>query len=139
MTHFAEEDWADFARVETGAEQAARMQRHLDEGCAECRRAHDLWASVGRVAGHEADYQPPESAVRQVKGQYTLRKADGVLSRLRSAVLVFDSARLPAAAGVRAAAATSARQLLYRFGNRLVKLRLETTEEPARLSLVGQI
>src|SRR6185436_18409813 len=78
-------------------------------------------------------------AVRQVKGQYGIRKADGSLARVRSAVLVFDSSRLPAAAGVRAATATASRQLLYRLGNRLVKLRLETAGVPQHLSLVGQI
>jgi hypothetical protein len=140
MSHFADEDWTDFTRDEGVPEQRERMQRHLDDGCADCSRAQGVWSAVGRVAGQEPSYEPPENAVRQAKGWYAVHKPERPLSRVgRLAALLFDSARHPQPAGVRAAGTSSSRQFLYRAGTRLIKLRLETVVESGHLSLVGQV
>jgi hypothetical protein len=140
MSHFPEEDWTDFTRDEGEPEQRERMQRHLDDGCPDCSRAQGVWDAVGRIAGQEPSFDPPESAVRQAKGWYGIQKPDRFLSRVgRAASLLFDSARHPQPAGVRSAAASSSRQFLYRVGTRLIKLRLETPADSGPLTLVGQV
>jgi hypothetical protein len=138
MSHFAEEDWADFVRQEGAAAQRARMQRHVDDRCPECTRTLQVWTAVGRFARREASYQPPDHTVRQAKVQYSIRRPAGLLERTAAAALLVDSAREPAF-GVRVAGGTAARQLLYRSGHRIVKLRLESPPDTERLSLVGQI
>jgi hypothetical protein len=139
MSHFAEEDWADFVRQEGAAAQRARMQRHVDDRCPECSRTLQLWTAVGRFARREASYQPPDHTVRQAKGQYSIHRPSGLLERTAAATLLVDSAREPSALGVRVAGGAAARQLLYRSGHRVVKLRLESPPDTERLSLVGQI
>jgi hypothetical protein len=139
MSHFAEEDWADFVRQETTAEQKGWMERHLQEGCPECTRMAGLWNAVRRLAGREGSYQPPPDAVRWAKHRYPAQKPAGLLERVaQAASLVFDSAGQPLAVGVRAGKKSS-RQLLYRAGDRLFKLRLDRPPDSGRMSLVGQI
>ena len=140
MSHFTDEDWADFVRQEAVAEQKGRMQQHLDEGCEECSRTAGLWSTVRRLAVRESSYRPPSEAVRRAKGRYAMPKPSGLLARTvpASASLVFDSSRQPLQAGVRMAGSSS-RQLLYKVGPRLFKLRLERPADSDRLSLIGQI
>jgi hypothetical protein len=140
MGHFSEEDWSDFAREQAAPEPRARMQRHVDEACLDCSRSRGFWNAVGRLAGQEASYEPPEAAVRRAKALYAVQKPEGLLVRAaRAAALLFDSSRAPQPVGVRSGGPSPARQLLYRVGNRLVKLRLETLPETGRLSLIGQV
>jgi hypothetical protein len=134
--HFADEECADFAR---GRGDARRRQAHLDEGCQRCSRRLRFWESVGRVAGREARYVPPDSVVRQVHGHFAIHRPAGFLERTaRAASLLFDSLNAPLAHGVRAAA-TPSRLLLYGKGGRLLKLRVESQVESESLSLVGQV
>jgi hypothetical protein len=138
MRHFGDEEWADFARDEGAAEQRARMQHHLDEGCRRCSRRLAVWSTVRRLASREAAYRPPDGAVRLVRGQYALERPRSDLRRASLAALVFDSFRAPLPVGVRSAG-TSTRQLLYRSGGRLVKLRVDRDRDSERMSLVGQV
>jgi hypothetical protein len=132
--HFRDEEWADLARIQTD-ERRTRLQDHLNEGCQECARRLRFWTAVGRVAARESAYDPPDAAVRQVRGQYALRKPRSFLQR---AALLFDSAREPLPIGVRAGAA-QARLLLYGKAGRLLKLRVENLGESESLSLAGQV
>ena len=136
--HFADEEWADFAREEVGVEQRAQMQLHVD-GCPQCARTLDFWGAISQLAGREASYQPPDGAVRQVREQFALHKPRSLLGRAaQAASLLFDSLREPLPVGVRAARGSS-RQFLYRAGSRLVKLRLDGSPGGPLLSLVGQV
>lgn len=139
MSHFGDEEWADLAR-NASHERRPRMQQHLDEGCGECSRRLRVWKAVSRVAGREASYRPPDAAVRQVRGQYALRKPRSFLKRAtRAASLLFDSFREPLPAGVRTGG-TASRLLLYGKSGRLLKLRVvESQGDSECLSLVGQV
>src|SRR5438034_9186745 len=70
MKHFALEDWADFARQVIDSERKAAMQRHLDEGCEDCRKAMLMWRNVSEISSREAAYQPPESSIRVAKAYF---------------------------------------------------------------------
>ena len=137
MAHFSEQEWIDFCRVE-GTNRDAGMQDHLDRGCTECLQVKDLWDAVARVASREAAYTPPESVVRLVRAGYAARVGEGLLQRVRSALLLFDSTALPHPVGVRATTRSS-RELLYEASAWLVKLHVEADQDSARLSLIEQI
>lgn len=137
--HFTEEDGVDFAREQARPEDRARLQRHLDTGCSRCAQTVRLWREVLSVADQEASYRPPEEALRQVRGDFTLRKPAGLLERAaRTVALVFDSFRQPLASGVRAGG-IAPRQLLYKAGRYTIRLRLEPAADAERMSIIGQI
>ncbi len=139
MKHFALEDWADFVREVGEPIQRAAMQRHLNEGCKRCLRAVAVWQSVLDISRQEANYQPPESAVRSARAYYGVyRPQVGLSGVAKIAELIFDSFRQPLPAGVRASGAAS-RQLLYRLGKTLIDVRFEAGDKPNWVSLVGQI
>ena len=134
MTHFSLEEWADFARELIKEEQRAAMQTHLESGCKPCSKALSIWMRVREAAMREEAYQPPESAVRGVKGMGAIH----VPTRTSLATLLFDSSRKPITAGVRSAS-TVARQLLYGVGAYRIDLRMEPQMDSDKVSLVGQI
>jgi hypothetical protein len=139
MKHFALEDWADFVREVVEPIQRAAMQRHLNEKCKRCLRAMAVWQGVLNIWRQEANYQPPESAVRSAKAYYGVyRPQVGLSGAAKIAELIFDSFRQPLPAGVRASGVAS-RQLLYRLGKTLIDMRLEAGDKPHRISLVGQV
>jgi hypothetical protein len=133
------EKWVDFARGVVGEQERAAMQSHIENGCHECSAALSLWHRVHTVGQREQDYEPPESAVRALRGAFALhgpRKAR--CGTLAGASLLFDSLRTPLAEGVRSGA-SGARQLLYGIGNYRIDLRLEPQPESAKLALFGQV
>jgi hypothetical protein len=136
--HFSEEDWLDFARAQSG-ETGTALERHLASACASCAATLQFWQSVLSLAGREADYAPPDAAVRQARAQFAFARPKGLLARAaETAALVFDSFRQPLAAGVRAAG-PSPRQMLYKAGSYVVRLRVEPANGSERLSIVGQV
>jgi hypothetical protein len=135
--HGAEEDWFDFARQQAAPAVRARLEQHLEKGCSRCTQTVRLWRAVLDVADQEAGYRPPEALLRQLKGDFALRRPKGLLERVAErAALVFDSFRQPQPVGVRTAG-TAPRQLLYKAGRYAIRLRLESGVE--RLSIVGQL
>lgn len=138
MRHFADEEWADFARTAADSEQRERIQRHLDEGCRRCARTLRVWREVGRIASAEAAYQPPASAVRQIRGLYGIRKRSSLRRVTDAARLLFDSALGPLPVGVRGAAAP-ARQLVFGDRKRIVKVQIEKGTAIDQVSLLGQL
>ncbi len=137
--HFAEEDWVDFARQQVEPGRRARLEQHLEKGCSRCERTVRLWRAVLDVADQEASYRPPDAVLRQAAGDFALHKPPRLLERLaRRAVLLFDSLRQPLAAGVRSAG-PAPRQLLYKAGRYMIKLRLEAAPDAERVSIAGQI
>ena len=135
MGHFSSERWADFVRNVLRQEEKAEIQEHLYKGCAACSEALAAWARVRDVATREKEYQPPESAVRTIKGLLAIH---GKWRRAGVAALLFDSLVTPEAVGVRSTART-ARQILYGVDNYRIDLRLEPKTDSDGLSLAGQI
>jgi hypothetical protein len=139
MSHFAEQDWIEFTRDKVTPERGEAMQQHLDAGCEPCWKALELWRHALEIAGREADYQPPESAVRSAKGAFALYKPAGAGSRVRDiAQLILDTFQQPVLAGVRSTNLAT-RQLLYKAGPFQIDVRLEQLPGSSRLSLVGQV
>ncbi|HEU0108347.1 MAG TPA: hypothetical protein VFT38_19340 [Vicinamibacteria bacterium] len=137
--HSSEEDWFDFARQQAAPAVRARLEQHLEKGCSRCTQTVRLWRAVLDVADQEAAYRPPDEALRQLKGDFALRRPKGLLERVaEQAALVFDSFRQPQPAGVRTAGAAP-RQLLYKAGRYSIRLRLEPGTDAERLSIVGQL
>jgi hypothetical protein len=137
--HSSEEDWFDFARQQAAPALRARLEQHLEKGCSRCTQTVRLWRAVLDVADQEAAYRPPDEALRQLKGDFALRRPKGLLERVaEQAALVFDSFRQPQAAGVRTGGAAP-RQLLYKAGRYSIRLRLEPGTDAERLSIVGQL
>ena len=136
--HFREEDWASFAR-EPGAPGQERLQEHLASGCRRCARSVRLWSVVSSLGAQEPSYQPPEDVVRQVAARFRLQRPPRLRERVaRAATLLFDSFRQPLPAGVRGTSAPP-RQMLFRAGPYVVKLRLEPQPGGSRTAIVGQI
>jgi hypothetical protein len=137
--HLSEDDCVDFGRRVPAPQRRARLARHLDAGCARCSRAVRLWSALASFAAEEPSFDPPETALREVKGLFARQRRPRLGERLaRAATLVFDSFRQPLPAGVRAAAPT-VRKMLFRSGPYIVRLRLEPQAGSGRLSIVGQI
>ncbi|HEV7500856.1 MAG TPA: hypothetical protein VGQ33_12670 [Vicinamibacteria bacterium] len=137
--HFAEEDWVDFAREQAAPRTRARLQEHLDEGCPRCAKTVRLWKGVLERAAHEADNRPPDEVLRQVRGLFALHMPAGLAARAgRRVALLFDSFRTPLAAAVRATG-PSPRQLLYKAGRYVIRLRLEPALDTERMSIMGQL
>lgn len=137
--HFSDEDWADFARQQGSVDETNRLARHLDTGCRRCAPTLQFWSGVVALAGKEASYRPPDGVVRQARAEFAFRRPEGLLDRVtKKASLVFDSFRQPLAAGVRASG-PSPRQVLYKAGHYLIRLRVEASAGSDRLSVVGQI
>ena len=137
--HFTEEDWFDFAHQQVAPSVRASLERHLEKGCSRCTQTVRLWRAVLDVADQQAACRPPDAALRQVKGDFALRRPKRLVERLaEQAALVFDSFRQPQPMGVRGAGPTP-RQLLYKAGRYMIRLRLEPAADAERLSIVGQL
>jgi hypothetical protein len=136
--HYREEDWASFAR-QPGAPGQERLQEHLDSGCRRCARSVRLWSAVSSLAAQESAYEPPADVVRQLAARFRLQRPPRLRERVaRAATLLFDSFRQPLPAGVRATS-PGPRQMLFRAGPYVVKLRLEPQTGGSRTAIMGQI
>jgi hypothetical protein len=114
------------------------MQQHLDHGCGVCANHFQSWQRLANFAGREANQQPPEFAIRQARGNFSLLKmASNVPKSVELASLVFDSST-GAIANIRGRSA-SGRQLLYKSGTMCIDLQLLPKRGTASLVLVGQL
>jgi hypothetical protein len=140
MKHYGEGDWADFTRQVVPQEKSAAMERHLEMGCAQCSKRFHFWQRVREMAGREAFYHPPASAVRFVKSLHALNRPRQAKSPATVfARLLRDTFHEPLPAGARVVAGTAPRQLLYRAGRVLVDVRMDPPGASNRFSLVGQV
>jgi hypothetical protein len=139
MKHFSMEKWIDFARDVVGGPDKAVMQNHLETGCRQCSKALNLWKHVHEVARQERALEPPESAVRTMKGSFSIhgprrhRRGAGAIARL-----LFDSSLSPVPAGVRSTA-SSTRQLLFGVGAYRIDLRIEPQLDSDKAAVIGQV
>jgi len=140
MEHYSLERWADFARQVTREQDRAEMQSHLDnDGCRKCSKILGMWKRVGTAARREQGYQPPENAVRSIKGTFAIQgrtrtsRGVGLIAEL-----LFDTAQNPLAAGVRSAG-TVPRQLLYSAGVYRIDVRIEPQDDSGHANVAGQV
>jgi hypothetical protein len=131
MEHFSEQVFADFVR---GVARTPDLQSHLANHCRPCTNAFNLWNQLQAIAARESSYVPPSETVRRVKLEFQARPEEG-----SAANLVFDSLLAPALAGVRAAAAAAARQMVYEAKGLTVDLRFDRTPRSKVISLIGQV
>jgi hypothetical protein len=139
MDHFSMERWVDFARDVVAPKERATMQSHLDTGCRKCSKALNLWKHVHQVARQENALEPPDSAVRAMKGSFAIhgpkRQKRGVLA---PAKLLFDSGLSPVQTGFRSSGST-ARQLLFGVGTYRIDLRMEPQLDSDKVAVIGQV
>ena len=139
MEHFSLEKWIDFVRGVGRTADRDAMQKHLDSGCKQCSRLADLWMHVHKSAQSDSAMEPPEAAIRSVKGAFGIHGPRRRKAGIRAvAELLFDSAMSPAQAGVRSSAA-AARQLLFGLGTYRIDLHLEPQFDSERVAVVGQV
>lgn len=141
MEHYSLEKWADFVRQVIGEQERAQMQSHLDnDRCKKCSRILDLWQRVKVAARQEQTYQPPESAVRSMKGTFATHGRSNASRGIRAiAELLFDSSRSPLPAGVRSSG-TSPRHLLYGVGGDYrIDIQIEAQPDSDKVAVVGQV
>src|SRR5690349_12522300 len=139
MTHFSPEEWADFARQRVLPEAEARMQEHLEAGCALCVQTLQTWLGVLEVASSLNIFSPPEGGVRFVKALYSAfppQRVSGL--RLEVARLIFPSGETPLVEGLRSAA-SARRHFLFQRDNLLLDVHVESRPESGAISLAGQI
>ena len=137
-THFDDDAWIRFVRGLVDDEEASAMRAHLEEGCTDCRQAHDAWQRCEEMVRQEPHEITPASAIRLVKAAFALRRKIPFPPGLaHAAELIFDSFREPQPMGVRGGPASS-RQVLYEAGAFLVDLRFERNFGPEG-AITGQV
>jgi hypothetical protein len=137
MSHIPDEEWVDYVRGLASPERAAGIAAHLNEGCAQCARAHELWYAIAETAGRELLYSPPDAIVRRLSSAFE----DSITAREPAplwASLIFDSVREAHAAGARSVAHPS-RRLLYAAGALSVDLAIEPGRPSTQVILIGQV
>lgn len=137
MKHFRLTEWADFARGVVNSEQAALMQKHLDENCAACQKTALTWASITDFAKREKTYEPPASALRMALSYFaplslTSQRRVPLLARC-----TFDSFET-ATEGLRSSGPVL-QHLMYQCGNVVIDLRMEPKPDTRSVILAGQI
>jgi hypothetical protein len=137
MKHFSAWQWADFVRglVETIPRPA--MEAHLS-GCRRCEQVVRVWRDVAVTARGEADYDPPEFAIRHARTIFSLYRPEQVSFPRMLARLVHDSVRAPLPAGLRTQDRHT-RHALYEAGSYSLDLQLEHQPRSGLITLIGQL
>src|SRR5438034_7574098 len=139
MEHFATEKWIDFVNQAVDTNEKQSMERHLQQGCKRCRKTVSLWRKVWQSAASEANYQPPEHAVRLARAAFAeaglAGQRKGAGSRIK---LLFDSFLQPAFEGARSAG-NGTRQMLYRADPFQIDIQVESKHGGNRIAVTGQL
>lgn len=139
MIHFSSEQWFEFARNAEPAEEHPLMERHLEDGCDECRKVAAMWTEVLEIAARESRYHLPAGVVRSARAAFAPRGNWRWLTEIaQAAETIFDSMLEPIPAAVRGSAAP-ARQFLQEAKPFVVDLRVEFEPILKRVRLVGQV
>ena len=138
MEHFATERWIDFVNQAVDTNEKQSMERHLQQGCKRCRKTVSLWQKVWQSAASEANYQPPEHAVRLAKAAFAEAGLAGQRKGPSRIKLLFDSFLQPAFEGARSAGA-STRQMLYRADPFQIDIQVEAAAGRNRIVVTGQL
>ncbi len=137
MAHFDHWQWADFVRGLSDASSQSMMHAHLTSGCPSCEKTVETLRTVLAHATEEAQYEPPDYAIRYADAVYSIVTPQTKLARL-VARLVHDSAREPLAAGLRGMERLS-RRALFAAGDYNVDLQLDREPTSDLITLVGQL
>jgi hypothetical protein len=140
MEHFKTEKWIDFVNQTVTANEKELMEKHLKEGCKRCEETVSLWQRVRKSAASEANYQPPERAVRIAKAAFAGaglagQKRKGAGSHVK---VLFDSFLQPVFEGARSAA-VGTRQILYRADPFQIDVQVEAKPGSNRVVVTGQL
>lgn len=138
MKHFDSWQWADFVRGLGDAAVRSVMETHLASGCPRCQKTVGMLRAIAVAARAEAQYEPPEFAMRYAKAVYAYASPEKISLPRLIARLVHDSAREPLPAGIRAQARLS-RRALYEAGGYHLDLQLERQPASGLIVLVGQL
>lgn len=139
MKHYTIWDWADFVRGVAEDPARAAMQAHLSSGCSRCERTARVLSALSNAARGEAQYDPPDRALRYARALYSLHRPEKTGFARLIGRLVHDSALAPLPAGMRSEAQADTRHLLYEAGGYYLDVQVEQQRESGRVSLVGQI
>lgn len=134
MSHFSEQQWADWVRGVAVAENTA-VQAHIASNCRDCKSALDFWRRIGDLASAEASYAPPENLVRRLKLEFAHQHPS---EENMLASMVYDSLRQPLPVGIRGAA-LGMRQVLYEAEGLTIDLRLEQKHNSNSIHASGQV
>ena len=139
MDHFTTENWIDFVNQAVDATQQQLMERHLKQGCKRCTKTVSIWQKVRQSAVSEANFQPPEHAVRIAKATFAgaalAGQGKGSGSRIK---VLFDSFLHPVFEGARSASAGT-RQMLYRADPFQIDIQVEPKPAANRIVVTGQL
>ncbi len=139
MDHFTTENWIDFVNQAVDATQQQSMEHHLEQGCKRCSKTVSMWQKVRQSAASEANYQPPEHAVRIARATFAeaalAGPAKGAGSRIK---VLFDSFLHPVFEGARSASAGT-RQMLYRADPFQIDIQVEPKPGANRIVVTGQL
>jgi hypothetical protein len=134
--HFEDTVWADVVRGTIDQATKAKVDQHLDTGCAECTQALSIWQLMASSSTTERSFTPPADVVRMVKQEFSIQYPKEEKTTLIGK-LVFDSFANAAPVGIRSAAAAP-RQFLYEANGITVDLRFEL-QPPHNAFVVGQV
>lgn len=137
MAHISDDVWVDFSRGTLSPDRTAAVVRHLD-GCPQCMRTRDLWASVAERGARERLYDVPDGLLHVALAHFRAMSAQQKQDPL-FATLIFDSHQAGYAAGVRGGLGRPLRHLLYQAGSFSIDFRVEPTTSSSELALTGQV
>ena len=139
MEHFTTENWIDFVNQAVDSNDKLLMERHLKQGCKRCTKTVSLWRRIQQSAASEANYQPPEDAVRVAKAAFAgaglAGQRKGAGNRIK---VLFDSFLQPVFEGARSAG-TGTRQMLYRADPFQIDVQVEPKPGVNRIVVTGQL
>ncbi len=139
MEHFTTEKWIDFVNQVVDSNQNQLMVQHLKQGCKRCMKTVSLWQKVRQSAASEANYQPPEGAVRVAKAAFAAARLASQEKGAGSPIKVlFDSFLQPLFEGARSAGAGT-RQMMYRADPFQIDVQVEAKPGANRLVVTGQL
>lgn len=138
MKHFDIWQWADFVRGLGDNVALSGMETHLSSGCRRCQNTVATLRGVVEAAQADAQYEPPEYAMRYAKAVYAHASPEKISLPRLIARLVYDSMNEPLPAGIRAQDRSS-RRALYEAGGYHLDLQLERQPASGLIILVGQL
>ena len=137
--HFDDKVWTDFVRDTGHPETRSAVEQHLSGGCEECAKVLAQWNLMATSAGKERSYSPPQDVVRMVKQEFAIQRPKKEQEMTLLASLVFDSFSQAATSGMRSAAVSCPRQLVYKAHEITIDLRFEFQPLQSKAFVVGQV
>lgn len=139
MSHFSAEQWFDYVGKIGPSEVFAPIERHLTEGCGECKELFEFWKEVLEIAQREASFRPSDALVESVKEAFKPEDNWRWFPQIAQlAKLLFDSLQASIPAAVRGPTSGS-RQLLQEAKPFVIDLRLEHEPARKRTRVIGQV